>query len=159
MATLHRLLKARFVMVRKSLDQALDHVTEDLYNWAPREGMRTIKGQLFEIAGKEVELLGWVRQKGQGEWEEVESFGEGEETLAGMRQVLNEIRQDTLAFIDTLSEAELEATTPFPGDWWEGLYLSELPLHEILRNIAMHEWYHTGQIVSYLLGKGLLVVG
>ena len=27
-------------------------------------------------------------------------------------------------------------------------------MHEVLRNIAAHEWYHTGQLVSYLWTRG-----
>ena len=74
--------------------------------------------------------------------------------MEGLRDVLKEARLATLAFLDSLSEEDLEASVRFPTDWWEGLGLPELPLHEVLRNIAMHEWYHTGQLYSYLWSTG-----
>ena len=71
-----------------------------------------------------------------------------------VKEVLAETRQSTLQYLDSLSEKDLEVPVKFPTDWWEGLGLPELPLHEVLRNIAAHEWYHTGQLVSYLWSNG-----
>ena len=148
------LLKARFALVRRDLDRVLSHLTQEMFTWAPSEGMRTVGGLLFEIAGKEVELLAYAKAGGREEWVEVENYGGREKSLSGMKDVLNEIRQATLSYLDTLSDQDLEMPVKFPTDWWEGLGLSELPLHEVFRNIAMHEWYHTGQLVSYLWSKG-----
>ena len=149
-----RLLKARFAIVRRDLDRVLAHLTEEMLPWAPREGMPTIQGLLFEIAGKEVELLAYARAGGQEEWLEVENYGGREATLQGMKDVLKEARQATLGYLDSLSEKDLESSIHFPTDWWEGLGQPELPLYEVFRNIAMHEWYHTGQLVSYLWARG-----
>src|SRR5258708_2711044 len=147
------LLKARFAIVRRDLDRVLAHLTQEMFLWAPRDGMRTIQNQLFEIAGKEVELLAYARAGGQEEWVEVENYGGREATLQGMKDVLKEARQATLAFLDSLSDKDLDAPVQFPTEWWEGLGLPELPLHEVFRSIAMHEWYHTGQLVSYLWAR------
>ncbi len=148
------ILKARFAIVRRDLDRVLSHLTDETFTWAPREGMRTVKGQLFEIVGKEIELLVWARAGGQGEWVEIEDFGGRETTREGWLEVLKDTRKSTLDYLDSLSENDLEAPVRFPTDWWEGLGLPELPLHEIFRTIAMHEWYHTAQLVSYLWWKG-----
>lgn len=109
---------------------------------------------MFEIAGKEVELLEFAKGKGRNEWKEVESFGEGERSIAGWNDVLGNLRRDTLLYLDSLSEADLEELVVFPEDWWERLYLRAVPMHEIFRNVAAHEWYHTGQLVSYLWSRG-----
>src|SRR5258706_1501974 len=140
------LLKARFTTVRRDLDRVLAPLTQEMFLWSPREGMRTIQNQLFEIAGKEVELLAYARARGREEWVEVENYGGREATLEGMKDVLNEARQATLAYLDSLSDKDLEAPVKFPTDWWEGLGQPELPLHEVFRSVAMHEWYHTGQL-------------
>ena len=80
------LLKARFNLVRRDLNRVLDRLTDELLQWAPREGMRTVGGQLFEIAGKEIELRNWMKQKGEGEWVEVEEYaGERIQSMAGNR--------------------------------------------------------------------------
>lgn len=153
--SLHDLLKARFIFVRKALDDVMAKLSDDLLDWAPVPGMRTIEGQLFEIAGKEVELLTFIRGGGEVEWEEVETFGEREKSIEGWRQIFAEIRSDTLSYLDSLSEGDLNKLVPFAEPWWEGLYLEAAPVHELLRNIASHEWYHTGQIVSYLWSIGI----
>lgn len=154
MPTLHEALKARFSMVRRDLDRVLGRYTEDDYHWAPTEGMRTVHGQLFEIVGKEVELLDYAKKGGKEGWIEIEEYGEREKTLAGMREVLAEYRKATFEFIDSQTESDLEKPVSFPTDWWEGMGLSEMPMHEVLRTLAMHEWYHTGQLYSYLWSRG-----
>ena len=147
-------LKARFNMVRRDLNRVLDRFTEDDYHWAPTEGMRTVHGQLFEIVGKEVELLDYAKKGGKEGWIEIEEYGEREKTLKGMREVLAEVRGGTLNDIDSFSESDLEKPVAFPTDWWESMGLFEMPLHEVYRTIAMHEWYHTGQLYSYLWTRG-----
>jgi uncharacterized damage-inducible protein DinB len=147
------LLRARFDLVRRDLNRALDQITDDMLEWAPVVGMRTIRGQLFEIAGKEVELLTYAKAGGEQIWIEVDTFGDRESTVAGWREILGEIREGPSSYLDALSEDDLSREIKFPGDWWEGLLLTELPLHEVIRNVAMHEWYHTGQIYSYLWAR------
>ena len=61
MTTVHGQLKARFEMVRQDLDAVLDQISDQDLDWAPGQGMRTVRGQLIEITGKEVETLGWIR--------------------------------------------------------------------------------------------------
>ncbi len=136
--------------MRKSLDEVLDELTDEMLPWAPAEGLRTVGGQLFEIAAKEVELLRYARAFGQEEWEEVESFGERDSSVEGWKAILTEIRQGTLDYIAQASENDLNVPVAFGESWWEGLGLSSVPMHEILRNIAAHEWYHTAQLVTYI---------
>ena len=150
--TTHELLRARFAYVRRHLDQALAAVTNDLLAWAPVEGMRTIEGQLFEILGKEIELLTYAKAGGKEEWVEMDEFQIA--MIEGWRTLLSETRQRTLAYLDSLSEVDLNTLILFPDGWWEGLYLPAIPLHEIFRSIAAHEWYHTGQLVSYMWSRG-----
>lgn len=149
----HELLKARFAMVRQDLGQVLDRLVDADLTWAPREGMRTISGQLLEIANKEKEATKWLQT---GTWpdEDPDAFDESTATLEEIKAVLAALRQQTYAYIDSMSETELERTVRLEEPWWEALRLTDCPLSEILRNIAMHEWYHTGQLVAYLWQKG-----
>jgi len=48
----------------------------------------------------------------------------------------------------------LEESVSNPERWWEALRLTEGPRSEVLRNIASHEWYHTGQLIIYLWMRG-----
>ncbi len=153
-SNLKRLLRFRFAIVRRDLDEVLKNLTDHLLSWAPREGMKTVEALLFEIVAKEIELMAWAKAGGHGEWKEIEGFDGREATLEGLTSILQETRQETLDYVDSLSDAELQAPILFPEDWWEGLGLPELTMHEVFRNIAAHEWYHTGQLVSYLWMHG-----
>ncbi|MEQ1821098.1 MAG: DinB family protein [Fimbriimonadaceae bacterium] len=153
---IHTLLKARLDYVRRDLFQTLAGMTDDRLDWRPGEGMRTVRGQLFEILGKEVELLNFAKGKGQAEWVEMDDPGSRLETLEDWKQALDGARSETLRYLDQMSEGDLNELLPFPeDDWWEGLCLEAIPMHEVFRNIAAHEWYHAGQITTYLwcLGK------
>ncbi len=150
MPDLKTLLIARFARVRKNLDEVISQLTDDMLYCCPADGMRTIRDQLFEIAGKESELLAYARSGGTVEWREVESFGEGEESIEGWKTILGDLRRRTITFIEVATDEELNAPVRFEEGWWEGLGLPEIPMHEVLRNIAAHEWYHTAQLISYL---------
>ncbi|HKZ19237.1 MAG TPA: DinB family protein [Acidimicrobiia bacterium] len=150
------LLKARLAIVRRDFDHVLDRLEDDFLPWTPADGLRTVGEHLFCVVGKEIELLDWMKKRGEGEWVEIEPthVGGKEDSVEGWRIVLLDARNQTLGLLNSLSEVDLEAVVKFPGDWWEGLLLTELPMHECFRTIAFHEWYHTGQLDSYLALKG-----
>lgn len=85
-----------------------------------------------------------------------DEFAESEapETLAGWRNLFSESRAGTFAYLDSLAETELDQPIICPERWWEALGLTSCPRHEAFRNIAMHEWYHAGQLITYLGMKG-----
>jgi uncharacterized damage-inducible protein DinB len=150
---MHELLKARFRMIRQDLDQALDRLTDADMTWRPAVGMRTVGDLLLEIANKETETLGWIRT---GVWPDdaPDNFDPDTSTLDQIRAVLADNRVETYAFLDGMTEAELRMPIGSPEGWWEALRLTACPLDEIIRNIAAHEWYHTGQLVTYLWMRG-----
>lgn len=153
MAEARDFLKARFASVRQDLDQVLRRLTDADLSWAPREGMRTIAGQLLEIANKEKEALGWVQT---GVWPDdgPDAFDSETATLEDIRSAMAALRIATYDYIDSLSNTELEQPIPNPNRWYEALRVTDCPLSEVLRSIATHESYHTGQLVIYLWLRG-----
>lgn len=151
--TTHDLLKARLSIVRKQFDRVLDRFSEDDLTWRPAPTAKTVAEQILEIVDKDRESIRWLQT---GTWpdDEPPSFEVESTTLDEMREAMRRIRQDTLTYIDSLSESELEALHPSPEGWLEALGLPQCPRSEIIRNIAAHEWYHVGQLVTYrcLLG-------
>jgi uncharacterized damage-inducible protein DinB len=143
--TTHDYLKARLNYVRQDFDEALDNLTDDDLSLRPIDGMPSMTGLLVEMANKEKELIGWLKT---GEWpeEDPDAFEETA-TLAEVRSVFANLREETLRYIDSFDEAGLEELIPCPEKWWEALRLEACPRSEILRNIAAHEWYHTGQLI------------
>lgn len=153
MAAVRELLKARFACARQDLEKALQRLTDQDLPWSPREGMRTIANQLVEIANKEKETLAWVQT---GVWpdDDPDAFDIETATVEEIRNVLAELRVGTYAYIDSLSDAELEQPIPNPNHWLEALRIPECPLSEVLRSIATHESYHTAQLYIYLWMRG-----
>lgn len=153
MATVHALLRARFDTVRGQLNNVLDRFSDDEFSWTPSQGCRTVGEQILEIADKDRESVIWIKT---GVWPDgdLPSFEPSKTTLSQARTILNEIRLNTLSFLDSMTDADLELPVRCPERWLEALGLTECPRSEVLRNIAAHEWYHTGQLVTYRLLRG-----
>ena len=144
----HDYLKARFRYVRQDFDEVLDGLTDADLTFRPFDTLPSVTGLLVEMANKEKELVAWLKT---GEWpeEDPDAFEESA-TLTEIRAVFDGLREETLAYIDSFDEDGLEELVSCPDKWWEALRLEECPRSEILRNVAAHEWYHTGQLIVYL---------
>ncbi|MBI5708611.1 MAG: DinB family protein [Armatimonadetes bacterium] len=152
--TLHDLLKARLALVREDLDEAISRLSDADLDWAPTPGMRTVRGQLIEIGATERQLMTWITDQKKLSYEEAGDFGSRSQTIEGLKQALADTRMQTLEYIDSLTAEELEQPFPFPERWFESLRQPFTPRAEALRSLAQHEWYHTGQLVSYLWSRG-----
>jgi uncharacterized damage-inducible protein DinB len=143
----HDYLKARLKYVRQDFYEVLDQMTDADLPRQPWDDMPSVAGLLVEMANKERELIAWLET---GSWpdDDPDSFEETA-TLAEMRSIFDRLREHTLAYIDSYDEAGLVELVPSPEKWWEALRMEACPRSEILRNIAAHEWYHTGQLIVY----------
>jgi len=143
----HDYLKARLLYVRQDFDDVLEKLTDADLPLRPIDDMPSVAGLLVEMANKERELIAWLQS---GEWpdDDPDAFEETA-TLAEMRSVFATLRVETLRYIDSFDEDGLEELVPCPEKWWEALRLEACPRSEILRNLAAHEWYHTGQLIVY----------
>lgn len=151
--TLHQLLKGRLDTARADLDEVMSRLSDDLLDWAPTPGMRTVEGQLAEIAGTEVQILHWIKhQEALSFQKATESFAEIK-SISDWRETLHNQRAETLRYLDSLTADQLDDLIKFPSDWFEALQLQAVPLHEGIRSIAQHEWYHVGQLVSYMWSR------
>ena len=146
-------LVARLAVTRADLKDVLDHLTEDCLRWKPAPGMHSVGDLLCEIARKDMEIIGWLRN---GEWpdDEPDPFDPETATLAEMKAGLDHTRIQTLNYINQQTDEQLEELITLPERWWEALRLLECPKSEMIRNISAHEWYHTGQLITYLWSQG-----
>jgi uncharacterized damage-inducible protein DinB len=149
----HDYLEARLRYVRQDFDEVLDKLTDAYLSWRPTDDLPSTAGLLLEMANKEKELIAWLQT---GEWpdHDPDAFDELA-TLAEMRSVFATLREQTLRYIHSFDEAGLEELVPCPEKWWEALRLEACPRSEILRNLAAHEWYHTGQLIVYQSIRGV----
>lgn len=155
MSTRRHLLRARFDTVRRDLEEVLGRMQPDWMDWAPTEGMRTLGGQLFEIAVTEHQLITLLRDDVWVDEEEYRASLGRWNDFDVLRSALAEIRGNTLGYLDSLSEEQLAEEVEFGGGWFGSLGLEKIPRAEAFVNVADHEWYHVGQITSYLWARGI----
>ena len=152
--TRHDLVKARLAMLIGWLDHVLNRVTPAIIDWAPADGMRTIGGQLVEVIAVEVPLVPRLRDGRQPSDAEVDDVVGDQHSLQNLKSKLISVRLDTLAYLDSLSDAELCEEVPSGQAWFGTLWLPNMPRAEHFLNIAEHEFYHAGQLISYLWTRG-----
>ena len=148
------LIKARLAHVRSWLDHVLERVTPDLMNWAPAEGMRTVAGQLEEIISVELPLVPHLKEGRQLSDAEYIAIVGDQTNLENLRRVLIDVRRRTLEYLDALSDEELAEEVPSGEQWFGTMWLPTMPRAEHFLNIAEHEFYHVGQLISYLWARG-----
>lgn len=116
--------------------------------------MRTIGGQLVEIIGTEIQLVTRLKD-GQSLSDSAAQEIIGDcESLDNLRRALITARQQTLNYLELLSEDDLAEEVAFDAGWLASLTLPTIPRAEVFINIADHEWYHVGQLTSYLWERG-----
>lgn len=124
-------------------------------DWAPADGMRTLGGQLLEIAATEHQLISLLRDDLWVDDDEYrDSLGNWND-FGVLRTAIADARKNTLRYLDSLSEEGLAEEVEFGGGWFGPLGLPTIPRAEVFVNIADHEWYHVGQITSYLWARGI----
>lgn len=150
----HELLKARFRLVRRDLEPIVARLSPDSLDWAPALGMRTLGGQIVEIVATEIQLVELLRNDRQLSDPEAAALIGDITNLDVLRNALITVRRQTLEYLDSLTPEQLAEEIPFEGGWFASLMLPEVPRAEIFLNIADHEWYHVGQLTSYLWARG-----
>jgi uncharacterized damage-inducible protein DinB len=153
-STRRDLVKARLGHTRRWLNSTLKRVTPDLLDWAPAEGMRTVGGQLVEIISVELSLVPHLKEGRQLSDPEIDAIIGDQQSLENLTGKLVEVRRGTLEYLDSLSEDELVEKVPSGDAWFGTLWLPSMPRAEHFLNIAEHEFYHVGQLISYLWARG-----
>ncbi len=148
------LLKNRLAFVREELDEAVGHITPDMLGWAPAEGMRTVGGQLVEIIGTEMQLLERMRTGRLITDPEARELIGDCDSLEVLKGALVSFREETLRYLESFSEDQLAEEVPCQGRSLRCLGLDAVPRAELFISIASHEWYHVGQLISYLWARG-----
>jgi uncharacterized damage-inducible protein DinB len=147
------IIRGRLKTARWWLDSVLTRLTPEMLGWAPKEGMRTISGQLVEIIEVEAQLVPVMVYGKTLSDEELAAIVGDPTSLEGLKNVLTEVRGRTLAHLDSLSEADLAEEVSLP-QWYGAYWPKPGPLGEHFRNTAEHEFYHAGQLMSYLWAAG-----
>ena len=151
--TEREIIRGRLDYARAWLDSALPRLTQEMLTWVPTEGMRTISGQLIEIISVEAQLVPVLKDGKELTDDELASIIEDPNSLDTLRRVLAEVRERTFEFLGSLSDDQLKAEVSVP-QWYGAYWPKPCPCGEHFRNIAEHEFYHAGQLISYLWARG-----
>lgn len=114
--------------------------------------MRTAGGLIQEIASTEQHTIQFLTEGNPGDYGSLFDSNLGESWEDYLR-LLKEARDRTLAWLETWNEKALAEELRLPKGWDE-MGFATLPRSELILNIAAHEAYHTGQLVSYLWTSG-----
>ena len=152
--TRRALIAARLNHVRRWLDSTLEHVPADLIDWAPADGMRTVGGQLAEILSIEIPLVVHLKEARHPSDEELNAIIGDEHDLESLKKALVDVRQRTLHYLESLSDEELSQEVPTVEAFYGTMWLPSMPRAEHFLNVAEHEFYHVGQLITYLWARG-----
>ncbi len=149
------LLRARLATIRRDLNEAIGRIGQDDLSWAPTLGMRTVSGQLVEIIITEMQLISQLRDDRRiGDPTAIAMLGDTMD-IENLKTWSIRVRGETLEYLDSLSEEQLAEEISFGVGWFGSMGLSTIPRAEVFLNIADHEWYHVGQLTSYLWALGI----
>ena len=148
------LIWGRLESVRNELNDVVARLTPEILEWAPTEGMRTVVGQLIEILEIEIPLVTFLKEgRMMSEGEYMAVMGKPE-TFEGLKEKLTEVRHLTLQYLGSLPESELLDEVDCKDIWFGSFWQPTLPRAEVFLNVASHELYHVGQLVSYMWARG-----
>jgi uncharacterized damage-inducible protein DinB len=148
------LIRASLLSTRKELAEVFPHLSDEILNWAPSEGMRTIKGQIIEIIGTEIQIMDGPLGKPRHPYSKIEEDLDSLNTVKDLLEMLTKVRAETLEFLDSRTEEDLAASVEVSADTASYMELEHVPLGEMIRYLVRHESYHSGQLVSYLWANG-----
>lgn len=110
-----------------------------------------MEGQLLEIAASEVLWQKLLRDGSPGSFREA-SYTIEAKTLDQWRSVLSVIRLETERLIDQGGPDWLESEIDLPENWTTEP--TRTLVREVVADIAQHEHYHVGQMITSLWAKG-----
>ena len=148
------LIRASLKSTRAELEEVFPHLSDDMLDWAPAPGMRTIQGQLVEIIGTELSIVERLMGGSKRAYTDIEADLTEMKELLGILEKLSSVREVTLGFLASLSEEQLNSEADVSQGSKDYMELESVPTREMFRYIVRHEAYHTGQLVSYLWARG-----
>lgn len=141
--------------IRKELGEEVARFSAEEYDWVPAEGMKPCKDQLTEIGTMETLCAGLLLGKGEQDWSTVWGAIAARATSgAEAMKVLSEIRDATYGYLKRASDSDLLNPVALPESWHQYFGGPEVEPEELLRWVAMHEYYHMGQLIAYRWIRG-----
>jgi uncharacterized damage-inducible protein DinB len=140
-------LFSHWKQVRTGLMETIDRFDEDQLGYVPFAGSWSVGEIMLHVADAED---GWFRHVVSRELEEwpVHYTVENYPDRTAIKRALEEVHRNTEAYLESLSESDLEKVVETP--WGQAL-----PLRWIVWHVLEHEVHHRGELslILGLLGK------
>jgi uncharacterized damage-inducible protein DinB len=148
-------VRANLEEIRAELLETVSGLTTEELDWAPRADlkMKTFKQILQEIGTMEKLTCHMAQHQEVLDWGVVWDSLEKSDTEA-LLAALSDIRAETVAYLDSVTEAQFQTPLPLNEEWQGYFHASTVEPEELLRWIVRHEYYHLGQIVIYQWTRG-----
>ena len=136
--------------IRGELAGTIRELGPEAFDQAPGPDMKTCKQLLQEIGTIEEVSRRWITQQEIADWGTV--WQELDKPDAGaLVSALEEIRAKTLDYLAGCTEEQLQTPIPLPPMWYQYFGgATVIEPEELVRWIAKHEYYHLGQLYTYL---------
>jgi uncharacterized damage-inducible protein DinB len=132
--------------IRLALYQALDVLTEDQLNFVPHAGLWSLGETARHIAEVETGWFGWFV------WHEIDAWPEYSAaqypTLTSVKQLLDDVHNRTLAYLDGKTEADLDQVVVLPRG-------KTTTVGWVVWHVLEHEIHHRGEIFLMLGLQGM----
>jgi len=140
---------------REELLGEVRRIKPEDYDWAPADGMKSFHEMIGEMITMELLSVSLLAKGVEISWSATSEQVEKEAAdVASAIAVLERTRAETLAYLDTCTEDTLETPIHLPESWHGYFDTPDVEPEEIVRWIVRHEYYHMGQIITYLWMKG-----
>ena len=96
MLTQSYLIRASLKSARTELSEVFQHITDEMLDWAPTPGMRTIQGQFVEILGTEISIIEPLMKLPKRAYKDIDAELWPIKTVEGLIVKLEEVRNTTL---------------------------------------------------------------
>lgn len=137
--------------IRAELIGTVRELGLDGLNWTPRPALRTAKQLLQEIGAMEECSRRWITHQELPDWGEVTNRLDAD-TPDAILSGLEQVRAETLAYLNGCTEEQIETPMPLPEPWYEYFGgATVIEPEELLRWVARHEYYHLGQLNTFAM--------
>lgn len=144
-------LKFELDVIRRELIQQVNALQREELDWRPQSDMKSFRQLLLEVGATELISLRLMRDQELLPWEAAwEKIERNTEECASLLKALEAVRTDTLSYLAVCDEERLQTPIPLPVEWCGAFGdVKEIEREELFREIARHEYYHLGQIITY----------
>ncbi len=135
---------------RDELRDSILKFTPDQLDWAPKSGMKSVRAMLAEVCAMEEMSIGWAANQKEEDWMAIEERFKSVKSPQEAIELLDAARAKTIQYLERDHADDLQNPIPLLESWHQYFNVTEIEPEELVRWVVRHEYYHLGQLISYL---------